>query len=208
MSPPAPVIAALVVLIGYPLIQLISVLIVRPSRRRMKELATQLLSDPQYNEKQLKHVRDNLASARGDLLFILFPIGAPILIASASWAELRGELDKYRDEEAVLASAHREMEELDRLLERVGEPPLPYKLPIWNDPRFVELRDLSQNVAMLRSPIALCLAALTSLAAAPLWLLAYGTRVSVTRLWSAWTKLWSTTARRFALNMRMAHQRF
>src|SRR5437870_4584927 len=82
MSIPAPATLAITMLIGWPLIQLISVLMVRPQRARLKILAAELLSDPQLSAAEREIVEIVVDEARRSTRVLLSPrlILAPIIV--------------------------------------------------------------------------------------------------------------------------------
>jgi hypothetical protein len=194
---PPPIVLAFVILLGWPLVQLGSVLLVRSRRARLKLLAAELRADPRYGPKDHEYLDCMLDEARGDAFFILFPLALPLLLVQASWAELRGQIKPVNERQ--LASIRAQFQTVERTFETLGIEPR-WKLPIAQDPRFKELSAIAPDIAFMRWPITMCLAALTSLIAAPIWLLAYGLRTS-------WTAFVAAIARRFAHSMRVAQGR-
>ncbi|MEE1611159.1 hypothetical protein [Microvirga sp. CF3016] len=156
---PAPVLFAFIALIAWPLIQLISVLVVRSSRVRLKALAAELQSDPKFTDRDREAIEEELIFARagrGDpmnaVILAVTPLILPLIILGDA---LRG------------LSGHQEppSSSYPQVGDRIG-----------SDVRFRQLHKLSTLIGWIRRPVAAFFAMALSLPILPLSLLVFGLR--------------------------------
>lgn len=156
MSIPAPVLFVLVILVGWPLMQIASVLIARPFRKRLKDMAIDLGSDPQLTSRDRAAIEDGLSFARAGR-------GEPATAAIMAVTPL--VLPFY-----ILADAFRELLVYPRHEQRrdlAGDG-------LKSDPKFAEFWELSLRIGWLRRPVAAVLAIILSLPTVPFAILAFG----------------------------------
>ena len=176
MSLPPPVLAAFVVLIGWPLVQLASVLLVRGRRVRMRQLLTDLGQDSRYGQDDLALLDTVVRTSRGDPACVVFPVVVPLAILAASIGDLLGRPDRpaHRSTEAEDARA-------DLIEDRFGAVEIELgrrtgRETIDEDGRVAEVRRLAFEIGLIRWPTSLLLTIALSLPVLPLYGLAYGLR--------------------------------
>jgi hypothetical protein len=172
--PPLPITLASIVLIGWPLLQLVGVILTKPKRARLRQLAEKLATDPQYGEDERRAVTRVVAEARGDGLILLAPILLPSAIIIMSIGALigrapLGKAPNFFDADELTEEAKRERREMVRLLYgEAGER-------LWStDARFRELVDLSNDLEFERWPVSLLFTAIGLALALPFVIAAYG----------------------------------
>jgi hypothetical protein len=162
------------VLVGYPLIQLCSVILVRSGRQELAVLIKEIKSDTSYDSNDLQvlewAVLDKPPSA---ITAFVFPIYAPIATLIWSWEILRGRLDPTAD--SLEKDTEREYRVVSELVHEGSS-----KSKIWNDPRFHRARFLSTEIEIKRMPITMLVSAVMASLMLPFVFLAYGIRTSVT----------------------------
>ena len=190
---PAPVLFAIVVLIGWPLAQLVSVWVVGSARAEARALADELRRDPRFGEADRRLLDRRLAEGKGNPALTLLPILVPFGIVAFSVAELLGKSPKEPSKEDLADLALR-LERLEALAGRNAP-----ELKIQEDGRYRRLVALTSDIGILRWPISLLLTGLIALVTLPVYLLAYGLR-------SSWTAFVARIVRRYAVTIRFAHQ--
>jgi hypothetical protein len=173
MNAPLPVVLAFIVLVGWPLAQILSVLAVRRQRDQLARLADQLRSDQRYGEAERLVIDEVMKQARGDPLFLLAPLLLPLGIIIMSIADLFGRgpfggRGSMFDGTKVEGSVRKDMKELYTLLH--GEA----GARLSEDSRFRELESLATEIGFARSPVTLTLTAVGCLASLPFVVAAYG----------------------------------
>lgn len=167
---PPPVVLVVSILLGWPLLQIASVLLVRDRRRRMRALAVELKADPRYGRDDAALIDREIREAKGDAFFAFAPIALPFAILAAALAELVG----WAPSPGGARRAERIEEQLNALhvemKRRTGAE------TVDGDARFRELRGLATEIGFLRWPTTAVITVLTCLPALPLYLLAYGAR--------------------------------
>jgi hypothetical protein len=188
----------LAVLVGWPALQIVSVLLARPIRREIESLAFRLNSDPTYGEADRAAVDELVRSARGQPASAIFPVLIPVAIFVMAFVELFGRHrpSKATHPEQVAERARRGKElrrEIDELDVRLGGSPSEPR-PVLDDPRYRQLARLVERVQTIRAPVSVMLTVLLALPALPWFAFAYGAREAFSII--------PQLARRFAVTLR------
>ena len=152
MSVPTPVLFVLAVLVGWPLIQIGSVLIARPFRKRLKETVINLRSDQKLTDGDRAHIEGGISIAR-NARGVAYRIAlTPLVLPFYILAEVVRELLGYPDNEPTPSLG-------GGLIDR---------------PKFGEFLDLCKIVLWVRRPVSAVVAVVLSLPILPIALLAFG----------------------------------
>lgn len=170
---PLPMILMTAVLIGWPLVQIASVLAVRGSRAKMRALAAELLADRGHSPSDRVLLDRSLAESRGHTMSVIAPVALPFALLAAALAELFGR-DRPSSSRTTPADVAARLKKLDvQLGLRTGDETIDH------DPRFRELEELAYQVGFVRRPVTSLLTVFTCLPVLPVYLLAYGLRETV-----------------------------
>jgi hypothetical protein len=170
---PWPVLVLISVLLGYPLVQLASAVLARPQRRRVRELVTDIRSDPQYSAEDLSVLDWSVSTERPSLaLSLVFPLIAPIAVLVSAWELLRAKT--VLTQEVVEDEARAEYKKIAEF-HQIGSS----HSKIWRDKRFQEARHLAIDLEMMRLPLTVILSGLTALVVLPIAALAFGWNLSL-----------------------------
>lgn len=160
-------------LIGYPLVQLVSVVIARPRRRELRRLMAELRSDPIYTEKDLSVLDWTVGMERPHpVLSALLPLLAPIAVIAISVDILKGNIGPGGDDLDIRAG--KELDDLKAQLKKLHDNP---DSRIWSDERFDRARHLASEIEMIRLPITALISLIAFVFFSPVAFLAYGARV-------------------------------
>ena len=171
---PTILIAVFALLVGYPLIQLLSVAFARADQQKLNALLKQIRSNKTYTSEDLKVLEwtaDPYPSAT-----LLLPLLAPVLVMYLAWEVLRGRVEDT-SVESLERSLARETRVSSDLIQEGSS-----RSQIWNDPVFIEARSLASNIEFKRSPISLLLTGLIGLLLSPIVFFAYGLGTSARAL--------------------------
>lgn len=187
MSIPVPVWLAFVGLLGWPLVQIASVLTVRSRRRRLRETASSLYRDDRLGPDDRGLVGRTLRQARGDPGFVVFPILLPLSILAAAIWELLGRNGPSNVNDGHSRQASNEG----------GDPEIKLRMRsgrevVDHDPRYKALRALAFEIGVIRWPVTAMLTLLLCIPVLPLYGLAYGARRMRTVIPDATASLWQT----------------
>lgn len=152
--PPLPIAIALVILILWPLIQIVAILATRRTRAEIRRLASELEIEHR-DDASREIIRHVVASSRGDLGMVLMPIAAPVMVVHSALTEgskPQRSLDESDDLRSLIA--HEAAHELPPALER--------------DERFDRLIDISTRLMLANWPVSCALTALSLLAVSPI----------------------------------------
>ena len=187
---PVPILFAMVVLIGWPLAQLVSEWLVAGARSEVRALVDELRRDSRFGEADRKLLDRRLADAKGSPGLVLAPVFVPFGVFVISSAVLLGKSPPEATKE--------EFEALRLRLEAAEEFGGP-SLKIREDDRYRRLVALTDDIRILRWPVGLLLTGAIALMTLPIYLLAYG-------LHSSWTAFVTRIVRRYAVSIRFAQQ--
>lgn len=187
MTIPLPVLLVFFVLLGWPLVQIVKVLVLRPRRRRLKDLAAAIKRNPAYGTAERAVVDVVVKESRGSALNPLMPILMPIAIIAACVIEVFETKIASHDPGDMEQTKKRLHEGNVRIEKDLFEAShgLSQKSAIWDDPRFAELRDRVTGLEMLSWPISLFFTGLTFVLALPIYALAFGIRFSAIKLFQS-----------------------
>lgn len=168
---PAPIWLAFAALVGWPLLQLASVLLVRPLRARMRRVADELSRDGQYGPDDRALVQRLVRESRGVPAFVAFPILLPLGLVAASIVELVGRDRPQDGMKHRPGQTSRDIEDPERSMgRRTGAE------RVHHDVRFETLAGLAFEISVLRWPLTTFLTILLCIPVLPLLALAYGLR--------------------------------
>lgn len=162
-----------IVLIGYPIVQLLSVLAVRGSRVRLNELLREIRANPAYSAEDLRILEWTVLDDGIDSLLgvVALPVIAPFMTLTFAWEVLTGRLDPTSD--SLEGDISRETRALSELMQEGSS-----SSPLWSNSSFKEARSLSIDINLKRMPLTLCLLFVGIIIPMPLVLFAYGLRQS------------------------------
>ncbi len=177
MNIPTPALLAIIVLLGWPLIQLISVLVASGPRKRLKNLAAELRADPRFGEIDRKLIDLVLKDAKWFPGQLCLPFVVPIYVATDSYKAPTRE--DFMALEAELRTHQLEMNVKT--------------LPVWSDPRYMKLVELAGTIEIVRSPITTLMTLGAFALAFPVFLISvYLRRARKARNLSPKFAIWST----------------
>ena len=170
------------VLVGYPLVQLISALLVRSMRRELELLVREIKQDPRYVASDLTILDWSMnMGPPSAVTAILLPIFSPLALLAWTIDILKGKFELNIEE--LERSAKLEFQAVIELHTPGGS-----KSPIWNDERFHRAHHLTTEIDVRRFPITMLVTMIVSLPFLMVALVAQGIRMSVSSFFNQSTK--------------------
>jgi hypothetical protein len=149
MSIPIPALLAIIALLGWPFLQLRSVLAAKGPRQRLKAVADALRADPRFGEMDRKLLDVTLEDAKWHWATSFVPLKMPFLMS-----------DKISETENKKAQLEYRSSQLG--IDVKG-------LPIWSDERYQRLAEQASNIVVVRSPITVFMALVVFILFSPLY---------------------------------------
>ena len=173
--PPLPALIAGSILLGWPLIQIVSVLLAKPMRSRMRQLADDLRAEFAGDDIAHKVIRRTVRASHGDAIFCVLPVFLPLAMIAFSLTEL------FSKNRSFFLDSKRLEEENDRLAKEAIQLkaqiyPEEKGCKVYENHKFKEMNRLSGNIEFIRWPVAVGLTAITTLPFLPILILAAGFR--------------------------------
>ncbi|MCL2713267.1 MAG: hypothetical protein FWD68_01375 [Alphaproteobacteria bacterium] len=160
------------ILIGYPLLQIASVLAVRSRRRELNRILQELRSNPSYTKKDLELIDRWTCDTSNVVMGVPLPLLAPFMMVYSAWEVLCGKVDyDFASLERDLARERTAVAEL----QRQGSS----KSTIWNDDTFKQANRLSVDIDLGRRPVTIVISLACLMIPVPLVIINFGVRTTI-----------------------------